>query len=631
MQKSWVLSPATQSYPPTPPLSTPGSAIGSGDDFVREHAGQWEGEEEDSQASGYGFGASDSVPAEHATPGEPNHLSPNDASYRAKRRPSFIITTAPTEEKVYGLAIGFDGEPNPIPVSPRLRRQYLTESSLTSPTSPDEARFTSPLSSPTFVSSPFLSPSIPSPTLSASTPMSREPSSPRFSTFTEPIARLVRRASAQSLNAQLPTSVSRSPSPSRSPVLSSSLSPLLGSTKRGSFAAQARDRDREKEKELELAERQRKSKKVHNRMFSWAERPGDKDAVTGDHGATVKRRVARVFVLVAVIGLLVVWRSSSTAGPNPPRVSPPKTMRSRVPGAGLNFIHPDVLDRKPPPSKSRFAVPWRWLKSVLVIDQPSLPLRYNPGAITRPRGNASPKPPARNSKTKGPNVFVPSRPVKYSTPHPLPPSPVHSDAPERDTLVLYRILGNDLPPRHSPGQTLRNLRFLLQRESDFSTLPHIGPHAVHHAHSYGSGSHAKQAHSDGGGLRVDKYFVLNRIAEPEMVSAIIGLLKRYSVPDSRILHIPFRWEEYQRRDFRWDGGVDALLGWGIGPQDETAKARAALAALDPTAEDWEALQERRRKGEKLARLRALDFTYHEKNLYAMNNVSTLFLLHVVSH
>src|SRR5688500_4990500 len=31
-------------------------------------------------------------------------------------------------------------------------------------------------------------------------------------------------------------------------------------------------------------------------------------------------------------------------------------------------------------------------------------------------------------------------------------------------ILIYRILGNDLPPRHQQGQTLANLRFILQHE-----------------------------------------------------------------------------------------------------------------------------------------------------------------------
>src|SRR5215204_2365175 len=35
---------------------------------------------------------------------------------------------------------------------------------------------------------------------------------------------------------------------------------------------------------------------------------------------------------------------------------------------------------------------------------------------------------------------------------------------QSNDFVLYRILGNDLPPRHCSGQTLANLRFILEYE-----------------------------------------------------------------------------------------------------------------------------------------------------------------------
>jgi len=45
-----------------------------------------------------------------------------------------------------------------------------------------------------------------------------------------------------------------------------------------------------------------------------------------------------------------------------------------------------------------------------------------------------------------------------------PPSNV-DDAP--DSVVLCRIIGNDLVPRHSKGQSHANLSFILENEPDF--------------------------------------------------------------------------------------------------------------------------------------------------------------------
>lgn len=84
-----------------------------------------------------------------------------------------------------------------------------------------------------------------------------------------------------------------------------------------------------------------------------------------------------------------------------------------------------------------------------------------------------------------------------------------------DRFVLYRILGNDLPPRHEIGQTVKNLRFILKNEPP---LPNV-----------------------------DKRWVVNRIIDPEQEAAILDLLEAHEQP---FLHIPFVLEEYAR--VGWD-------------------------------------------------------------------------------
>ncbi|CEQ38852.1 SPOSA6832_00330 [Sporobolomyces salmonicolor] len=575
----------------------------------------------------------------------------------AKRRPSLILTSAPLEES-QGLALGVDMS-QPLP-SPRLRRSYPAGSSpVPSPTTPHSPYFsTSPVNSPTLGSFPSPLLAAGSPTFGSSATMERAPSSPRLSTITDPLGRLatglIRRASNTSLNANLPTSVQRSPSPSRaasSPTLASgpSLSPILGggSTRRTSFAAQAREKEKEKEKELKERELKKRVEKFHHaRGFSWTAPAGSKlgKAKTGA-GPSSKKRVLMAGLLV--VGLCIMFfkmqsGSSSDVAVQTDPTRPTAVVGSRLRrlrGGGRQFIHPEVVERPAPPSKSLAGAPWRWLRRFFVLDRASLPAGYRPGAPNRRKKMEKAADRGDFKEAKRRSVFVASPHVQFVDHEALPPPIEHSDAPERDTLVLYRILGNDLPPRHSPGQTLRNLRFLLQHESDFSILPPLGPHGLHHSHLYGSGRKAQAAHTQMGGLRVDKYFVLNRIAEPEMVSAIIGLLHLYSVPDSRILIIPFEWDEYQRREFRWDGGVDAVAGWGIGgapvlrpsfgkdrwqvvmPEDALRQQDQRMADLLEEADGEEAkeAQAKKRKSETLARLRALDFTYHEKNLYAMNN------------
>ncbi|MCE0505454.1 alginate lyase family protein [Roseivivax sp. GX 12232] len=86
---------------------------------------------------------------------------------------------------------------------------------------------------------------------------------------------------------------------------------------------------------------------------------------------------------------------------------------------------------------------------------------------------------------------------------------------EADTFVLYRILGNDLPPRHEAGQTLANLEFILEHEPRLT--------------------------------RCEKRWVVNRIAAPEQEAAILALLEKHKQP---YLHIPFDLENYAQVD--WD-------------------------------------------------------------------------------
>jgi hypothetical protein len=59
--------------------------------------------------------------------------------------------------------------------------------------------------------------------------------------------------------------------------------------------------------------------------------------------------------------------------------------------------------------------------------------------------------------------------------------------------VLYRVLGNDLPPSHEIGQTLSNLRFMLDHEPELEAC--------------------------------EKRWVVNRIVDPEQEAAIIALLE----------------------------------------------------------------------------------------------------------
>jgi hypothetical protein len=61
--------------------------------------------------------------------------------------------------------------------------------------------------------------------------------------------------------------------------------------------------------------------------------------------------------------------------------------------------------------------------------------------------------------------------------------------------IFYRILGNDLPPRHRKGQTLSNLRMILEREPAFEGL--------------------------------EKRWIVNRIVDPQVEKTITTFLEKY--------------------------------------------------------------------------------------------------------
>ena len=76
--------------------------------------------------------------------------------------------------------------------------------------------------------------------------------------------------------------------------------------------------------------------------------------------------------------------------------------------------------------------------------------------------------------------------------------------------LIYRILGNDLPPRHDSEQTLRNLRFILENEETFQDT--------------------------------EKRFLLNRIVDEDKLKAIKAMLDDFGF---KYDEIPFDWAEYR--------------------------------------------------------------------------------------
>lgn len=88
---------------------------------------------------------------------------------------------------------------------------------------------------------------------------------------------------------------------------------------------------------------------------------------------------------------------------------------------------------------------------------------------------------------------------------------------KKTDYALLRIVGNDLPLRHDPNQTLTNLEFTLKNESDF----------------------------DG----CIKIWVLNRIIDPVKKQSIIDLLDKYG---KKYLDIPYVAEEMVKTPFAFD-------------------------------------------------------------------------------
>lgn len=85
--------------------------------------------------------------------------------------------------------------------------------------------------------------------------------------------------------------------------------------------------------------------------------------------------------------------------------------------------------------------------------------------------------------------------------------------PGEDTFALYRIIGNDLYPRHKRGQSRENLLFILENEKTFEAC--------------------------------EKRFIVNRIICPDEEQKIIDLLETYG---AKYVRLPFDPDEYRRID-----------------------------------------------------------------------------------
>jgi Alginate lyase len=88
---------------------------------------------------------------------------------------------------------------------------------------------------------------------------------------------------------------------------------------------------------------------------------------------------------------------------------------------------------------------------------------------------------------------------------------------EMESFVLYRIVGNDLVPRHKKGQSRENLRFILENEPTLE--------------------------------RCTKRWIVNRIVNPEEEASVIALLEAHR---QDYMRIPFEIAEYQKIDLDLD-------------------------------------------------------------------------------
>jgi len=118
------------------------------------------------------------------------------------------------------------------------------------------------------------------------------------------------------------------------------------------------------------------------------------------------------------------------------------------------------------------------------------------------------------------------------------------ELPPCDSFVLYRIIGNDLYPRHEKGQALANLRFILEHEPELEGC--------------------------------EKRFLLNRILDGDQERAAMDLLEERGCPYMRL---PFEPSEYQKLGL--DEGVlpnpGFLASEAYGSLDDAAKARLMVA------------------------------------------------------
>jgi hypothetical protein len=119
---------------------------------------------------------------------------------------------------------------------------------------------------------------------------------------------------------------------------------------------------------------------------------------------------------------------------------------------------------------------------------------------------------------KPPEPTAPMATVKVSSERTLTGG-MPADGPPH--LAIFRILGNDLPPRHSPEQTIENLLFTLDHEEDFPNS--------------------------------SKYVILNRIIDGSKKDRLRSICEAHGV---ETFEIPFNPEDYRRQPLDLDFVAD---------------------------------------------------------------------------
>src|SRR5690554_3149337 len=99
---------------------------------------------------------------------------------------------------------------------------------------------------------------------------------------------------------------------------------------------------------------------------------------------------------------------------------------------------------------------------------------------------------------------------------------------ESKKIILYRIIGNDLVPRHKKGQARENLEFILAHENEF--------------------------------MECEKRFVVNRIVDEQEREKVIELLELYG---AEYVCIPFSHDEYSNAEFDIGGVPKKYLPFGV--------------------------------------------------------------------